>query len=482
MPNLLARLVAVLVSFPGVTMQKRRSVRQSDADAPPGKRAKRTAAIRASDAWRLDVQDAGADLVFGPALTPRAAVIWLHGLDDAPESWAERLVNERHRRPEWKWVHLRAPERPITCYQKMRHSAWGDFVDEGAVRVGSRDHESRDPKGWYAASVARVHEAVELLAAEGVPPARVAIVGFSQGAALAAEAALTLRPRLAGFALLAGWLSPRARQAVARGANGRSGARVLVAHSTADEQVDYGCALLAERLLAEAGAGVRFEELNGVMHVAGEAQLKSRALTFLDEVLEGGGGGFVPRRPQTAMANPTAAAAAPPAAGPPGGVAAPPRVVAPPRKLPVTGGDAASCPACRGQHRAHTCGRQREAKENVQPAAAARAAASAAVTHAAAAAKHASAAAKHSARAPPPKRPAAESGDGEACPACRGLHRAHSCGRQREAKAQARVPTAAPSRAAGPGGATAAARAAALAESAAQTAAEMAALRAEVEA
>ena len=462
-------------------MHKRRSIRQSDADAPPGKRVKREAAIRASDAWRIDVQDAGADLVFGPSLTPRAAVIWLHGLDDAPESWAERLVNERHRRPGWKWVHLRAPERPITCYQKMRHSAWGDFVDEGVVRVGSRDHESRDPKGWYAASVARVHEAVELLAAEGVPPARVAIVGFSQGAALAAEAALTLRPRLAGFAVLAGWLSPRARQAVSRGANGRSGARVLVAHSTGDEQVDYSCALLAERLLVEAGAGVRLEELNGMMHVAGEPQLKSRALTFLDEVLEGGGGGFAPGRPQTATANPAAFAAPPPAAGPPRGApAAPPRVVAPPRKLSVTGGSTstASCPACKGQHRAHTCGRQREAKEDVPPAAAARAAAAAAVTHAAAAAKHASAATKaatkHSARAPPPKRPAAGSEDDEECPACRGYHRAHSCGRQREAKAEGRV-------AAG-SGASAAARAAALAESAAQTAAEMAALRAEVEA
>lgn len=460
-------------------MHKRRSIRQSDADAPPGKRAKRKAAIRASDAWRMDVSDAGLDLVFGPALTPRAAVIWLHGLDDAPESWAERLVNERHRRPDWKWVHLRAPERPITCYQKMRHSAWGDFVDDGIVRVGSRDHESRDPKGWYAASVARVHEAVELLAAEGVPPARVAIVGFSQGAALAAEAALTLRPRLAGFAVLAGWLSPRARKAVSHGANGRSGARVLVAHSTGDEQVDFSCALLAERLLAEAGAGVRLEELNGVMHVAGEAQLKSRALTFLDEVLEGGGGGFVPGRPQTATAN--AAYAAPTAAVPRRGAAAPPRIVTLPRKLPVRGSAAiASCPACKGQHRAHSCGRQREAKDDhVPPAAAARATA---VTHAAAAAKHASAAAKLAARPPPLEWPAAESGDDEACLAS--LH--HACCRQSqgEVKAHARVTTAASVQAAGRGtagggGPTAAARAAALAETAAQTAAEMAALRAE---
>lgn len=50
----------------------------------------------------------------------------------------------------------RAPERAITCYKRKIHSAWGDFTDYEKLCVGSRDHESSDPKGWFAESVALV--------------------------------------------------------------------------------------------------------------------------------------------------------------------------------------------------------------------------------------------------------------------------------------------------------------------------------------
>ena len=71
------------------------------------KRPRRGAAIRASQAWTLD--HSTASLVFEPLEggACEAAVIWLHGLDDTPEPWANRLAAERRRRPHWKWIHLR---------------------------------------------------------------------------------------------------------------------------------------------------------------------------------------------------------------------------------------------------------------------------------------------------------------------------------------------------------------------------------------
>ena len=71
------------------------------------KRPRRGAAIRASQAWTLD--HSTASLVFEPLEggACEAAVIWLHGLDDTPEPWANRLAAERRRRPSWKWIHLR---------------------------------------------------------------------------------------------------------------------------------------------------------------------------------------------------------------------------------------------------------------------------------------------------------------------------------------------------------------------------------------
>ena len=87
------------------------------------KRPRRGAAIRASQAWTLD--HSTASLVFEPleGCACEAAVIWLHGLDDTPEPWANRLAAERHRRPRWKWIHLRvqhAQRRLARCPSSFR--------------------------------------------------------------------------------------------------------------------------------------------------------------------------------------------------------------------------------------------------------------------------------------------------------------------------------------------------------------------------
>ena len=115
---------------------QKRSARMMGLD--PSKRSRREAAAKASTAWREDQQ--AVDLIFEPLERGKTthAVIWLHGLDDTPDSWAERLASERRRHPRWKWVHLRAPDRAITCYNKMTHAAWGER--EGSRRKGGMSH------------------------------------------------------------------------------------------------------------------------------------------------------------------------------------------------------------------------------------------------------------------------------------------------------------------------------------------------------
>ena len=249
------------------------------------KRPKRASAVAAEHAWAL-AGGTEPDLDFLPSESAESAVIWLHGLDDRPETWAHSLAGARKRHPRRRWVFLRAPERRITCYDGMTHPAWGDFADAGIVAVGSADHETRDRHHWYRASVAHVHRTVDTLVKAGVPADRIAIVGVSQGGALAAEAALTHEVPLAGWAMLSGWLLPGARAALGRSANGR-GSRVLVCHSTGDDQVDYGCATLAVELLRAAGANVELESIPGMLHVESEGVAQRRALGFLQEVLDG---------------------------------------------------------------------------------------------------------------------------------------------------------------------------------------------------
>lgn len=47
----------------------------------------------------------------------------------------------------------------------------------------------------------------------GTPPTRIALVGFSQGGALAMMTALTTLQELAGVASLSGWIPQQSRQA-----------------------------------------------------------------------------------------------------------------------------------------------------------------------------------------------------------------------------------------------------------------------------
>ena len=199
---------------------------------------------------------------------------------------------------------MRAPERAITAYDGRLHLAWGDFHEAGAVRVGSRDY---DGKRWYAESIAAVHAAVRTLVADGVPPRKIAIVGFSQGAALAAAAALTLETPIGGWAMLAGWLLPAAREALRAGAKSKAAAAVpsLVVHGSRDDQVNFGCALLARDGLAAAGRRVECHWLPGLSHVDGAIPAQRHAVAFLDRVL--GSGRHVEPLPYAARGGPTRA-------------------------------------------------------------------------------------------------------------------------------------------------------------------------------
>ena len=236
----------------------------------------------------------GRPLVYEATIPCTSAVVWLHGFADNPESWAAELAAARAARPACKWILLRAARRPITCYRTSRGReawcpAWGDFVDKGPVKVGSKDHDAADAAGWYEDTAAVVHAVVDSLVAEdGVPPERVAIVGQSQGGASAAHAALSYSKRLAGLAVLQGWLLPAARAALASpSAPHLAGLPVLVSHGDADAEVGFDCAQQARRLLGRAGCAVEAQTLRGAGHFLGPPDaeaLQQRALRFLDSL------------------------------------------------------------------------------------------------------------------------------------------------------------------------------------------------------
>jgi len=240
----------------------------------------------------------GTPLIFGPE-RPDAAVIFLHGHAEGPEKgWPRRFKTLRAAHPSWQWLHLRAPELPQSCWDGAVCKSWGNYISPDCTRVGNEDYDNPDSEGWYAASVSAVHACVDsLVQTLGLSPADVAIVGFSQGAAVALEAALTYkgggsrgghadhaaddvaaaRPvtdsdsdehiPVGACVALCGWLFPRARAALddLTAGGGRAPA-VLVMHGTSDDWVEFKCSEDAEQRLRAAGVDVALERYGGWRH------------------------------------------------------------------------------------------------------------------------------------------------------------------------------------------------------------------------
>jgi len=140
-----------------------------------------------------------------PVGKPRCGMVWMHGLGDTEQRWSSVLQSGLAlwmRAGPCSFLLPRAPEQDVSCnVEKM--TSWFDMntlplsMADAADRYGCSVEDALD-------SCRRVHAAVAKLAEEGVPPERVVLGGFSQGAALALLAAVTYPERLAGVVALSG--------------------------------------------------------------------------------------------------------------------------------------------------------------------------------------------------------------------------------------------------------------------------------------
>jgi len=193
------------------------------------------------------------------------AVVWLHGFSDKAETWAWLFRAYRAHHPRWKWVHLRAPKPPQPSYGGRRVAAWGEVLERRCAHVGSKDHEN---PGIYPETVEQVHQTIEALEAQhGVPPDRIVLGGFSQGAGGALESALLYWRRLAGCVVLSGWLTPRGRETLEDSANRHM--PCLICHGVQDDKIGFDCAVSAVQFLETAGMPVQFERFENRGHTAG---------------------------------------------------------------------------------------------------------------------------------------------------------------------------------------------------------------------
>jgi phospholipase/carboxylesterase len=155
------------------------------------------------------------------------AVIWMHGLGADGHDF-EPIVPIL-RCPRARFVFPHAPSMPVTINGGFVMPAWYDITS-------LEDDDRREDPEHVVASGRRVADLIGREIERGVPPERIVLAGFSQGAAMALYVAPRYPQPLAGVLALSGYLVlPSRLEAEALEANRAT--PMLIAHGRLDPMV-----------------------------------------------------------------------------------------------------------------------------------------------------------------------------------------------------------------------------------------------------
>ena len=164
--------------------------------------------------------------VMNPATPATASVIWLHGLgadgtDFLPLVPQLRLPDDVAPR----FIFPNAPLRPVTVNNGLSMRAWYD--------VFSREVRGREDAAAIRASAATVQALIDQERTAGISARRIVLAGFSQGGAIALQAALRYPHTLAGILALSTYL-PLAATLAAEATAANRAIPILICHGVQD--------------------------------------------------------------------------------------------------------------------------------------------------------------------------------------------------------------------------------------------------------
>ncbi len=181
---------------------------------------------------------------------PDAAVVWLHGLGADGHDF-EPIVPELGlpASKQIRFIFPHAPVRPVTLNAGMRMRAWYDIFQLGG---GAED------EAGIRASQGLVEDLISAEKKRGVPASRIVLAGFSQGGAIALQAAVRHAERLAGVLALSTYL-PLADKLASEKTAANAGLPIFMAHGTHDDVIPIARAERSARQLAQAGYAVQWQ-------------------------------------------------------------------------------------------------------------------------------------------------------------------------------------------------------------------------------
>ncbi len=200
----------------------------------------------AADRWGMQVNLEVFEIA--PRAQQRGTVIWMHGLGASQHDF-EDVVAELDASG-LRFVFPAAPSRPVTINGGMVMPAWYDIVSLD-------DPPKRESEVDVRESARQIHALIDRELERGVSARDIALIGFSQGGAMALHVSTMTSHRLAGVAVLSGYmLLPDHFEAEHQRAN--HDMPVLFCHGEFDPIVPIRLATNADERLRAAGYTTEF--------------------------------------------------------------------------------------------------------------------------------------------------------------------------------------------------------------------------------
>jgi phospholipase/carboxylesterase len=184
--------------------------------------------------------------------TPKASVIWMHGLGADGYDF-ENLATELKlpNSLSIRFIFPHAPIRPVTLNGGVKMRAWYDIFGLNA--------ESREDEKGLWESHQQIAELIEQEHLRGIPRKRIFLGGFSQGGALALFTGTRYASELGGIIGLSTYL-PLAKKLVLEKNPSKIDLPVFLAHGTQDPIVPFEWGKMVYDILSELDYSVEWHE------------------------------------------------------------------------------------------------------------------------------------------------------------------------------------------------------------------------------
>jgi phospholipase/carboxylesterase len=182
-----------------------------------------------------------------PSAQATASVIWLHGLGASGHDF-EPIVPELQLPADLavRFIFPHAPQIPVTVNGGMVMPAWYDIL--------AMDIDRKVDEAGVLASADAVDALIEREIARGIPSERIIIAGFSQGGAVAYQAALRHPQPLAGLLTLSTYMAMPVTPS-----NANASLPVMICHGSMDPMVPEQLGQRAAATLTELGYSPQYK-------------------------------------------------------------------------------------------------------------------------------------------------------------------------------------------------------------------------------